>query len=140
MEKFRLGLSFLALVLAAFFALSCGSGSQSQLQSITVSPATADAQAYLDGQVPFTATGLYVNPSRTVIPQPANWAACQGNVPTTEVSVTTRGVAQCLSGASGSYTIRAWDNLTGPGSYNCPAQTACGGGCTVTGTAQLTCP
>jgi hypothetical protein len=136
MDKLRFLLYFLVMVLVVFFALSCGSG-QSQLQSITVSPATAD------GQAQFIATGHYVNPSRTVTPQSANWAACQGNVPTTEVSVTTGttgSVAQCSSGATGSYTIRAWDNLTGPGTYNCPTQTACSGGCTVAGTAQLTCP
>ena len=141
MEKFRFGLSFLALVLAASFALlSCGSGSHSQLQSITVSPATADAQAYPDGEVPFTATGSFIHPSRTVTPQSANWVACQQNEPTTAVSVSQGGVAQCASGATGTYSIKAWDTLISPGVLNCPSTNACGGGCTVVGTAQLTCP
>ena len=56
----------LVLLLAAPFTLSCGAG-QSQLKSITLSPATADAQAYPDGQVQFTATGYYVNPSRAAV-------------------------------------------------------------------------
>ena len=33
-----------------------------QLQSIAITPLTADAQNYPNGQVPFVATGIYVNP------------------------------------------------------------------------------
>src|ERR1019366_7092985 len=141
MEKLGFVLSFLALILAASFALSCGAGQgQGQLQSITINPATANAQSYRNGQVPFTATGVYNNPSHTVTPLTANWAACQQGVPASEVSVTASGVAQCASGATGTYAIKAWDIPNIPGTYNCPAMTACGGGCTVVGTAQLTCP
>lgn len=137
MEKVRFALSFFALVLAASLALSCGANqnqSQNQLRTIMVSPATADAQNYPDGQVPFIATGIYVNPTRKVTPQPASWNACQQNAPATEVSVSNTGVAQCEGGASGTYTIDAFDPT------NCTTITACGGGCTVLGTAQLTCP
>lgn len=141
MEKLRRPLSFLVLVLAAGLALSCGaSQNQSQLQSMTLSPATADAQNYPNGQVPSTATGHYINPSQTVTPQTANWVACQQNMPTPEVSVTTAGVAQCTKGATGTYSITAWDTLDIPGVANCPSSNACGGGCTAAATAQLTCP
>src|ERR1035437_10285585 len=133
MKKFRFAFSFLALVLAAFFALSCGSG-QGQLQSITLSPAAADARQQ------FTATGSYSNPTHTITPQPANWVACQQNAPTADVSVANTGVAQCASGAAGTYSIKAWDIPKNGGIYPCPAQTACSGGCAVWGTAQLTCP
>jgi hypothetical protein len=134
MEKLGFVLSFLALILAASFALSCGAGQgQGQLQSITINPATANAQSYRNGQVPFTATGVYNNPSHTVTPLTANWAACQQGVPASEVSVTASGVAQCASGATGTYAIKAWDIPNIPGTYNCPAMTACGGGCTVVG-------
>ena len=132
-EKFRFTLSFLALVLAASLALSCGSSS-SQLQSITLSPATAE------GQAQFVATGYYSNPTHTVTPQPATWVACQQNAPTADVSVTSTGVAQCASGAAGAYSIKAWDIPNKAGTYPCPSQTACSGGCAVWGTAQLTCP
>src|SRR5713101_9702387 len=83
MERLWFMLSFLALVLAASFALSCGASShgQGQLQAITLSPTTADAQS-----VQFTATGIYINPSHTVTPQPATWGACYQGAPTTEVS------------------------------------------------------
>lgn len=69
MKELRLMLSFLALVLTASFALSCGASSHGpgQLQSITLSPATADAQDYPNG-VPFTATGYYIHPSYAVTP------------------------------------------------------------------------
>jgi hypothetical protein len=141
MEKLGFVLSFLALILAASFALSCGAGQGlGQLQSITINPATANAQSYRNGQVPFTATGVYNNPSHTVTPLTSNWVACQQNAPTTDVYVSNTGVAQCASGATGTYAIKAWDIPNIPGAYNCPAMTACGGGCTVVGTAQLTCP
>ncbi|HXM09460.1 MAG TPA: hypothetical protein VN946_05890 [Terriglobales bacterium] len=141
MEKLRFTFSFVAMIAAASLAMSCGaSQEQSQLRSITLSPATADAQNYPDGQVPFAATGHYVNPSQTITPQTANWVACQQNAPTTQVSVTTSGVAQCTKGATGTYSITAWDTVNTPGTVNCPAMTACGGGCTAAATAQLTCP
>jgi hypothetical protein len=130
MKKFRFAFSFLALVLAASFALSCGSG-QGQLQSITLSPAAADAQQQ------FTATGSYVHPSHTVTPQPASWGACQQNVPTTEVSVTQGGMAQCASGATGTYDVFAFVTVNPVCTV---AQNQCGDGCTVVGKAQLTCP
>ena len=141
MEKLRFALSFLALLLTACLALSCGaSQSQSQLQSMALSPAQADAQSYPDGQVPFVATGYYSNPNRTVTPQPANWVACQQNAATTDVSVTNTGVAQCAIGATGTYSIKAWDIPNTVGNFPCPSMTGCSGGCAVWATAQLTCP
>ncbi len=137
MERLRFTLILLGLVLISSFALSCGAGSkgqQGQLQSITLSPATADAQDYPKGQVPFIATGVYINPAHKVTPQSAHWGVCQQNAPTDEASVTTGGIAQCASGAVGTSTVFAFDMT------NCNAITACGGGCTVVGTAQLTCP
>jgi hypothetical protein len=140
MEKLRFMLSFLALVLTvSFTAVSCGTNSPSQLQSMTVSPAAADAQSFPNGIVPFVATGVYVNPPRTVTPQPANWAGCQDTIPTPDVSVTAGGAAHCASGATGTFKIAAWDSHSGLPS-TCNAATACGAGCNVVGTAQLTCP
>jgi hypothetical protein len=136
MEKFRVTLSFLALLLVSSFALSCGAGSPNQLyppsgqlQAITLSPPTADAQ-----ETQFTATGYYSHPSHMVTPQPALWGACQQSAPTSDVSVTSKGLAQCSSGASGTYTVFAFVGT------DCNVISACGGGCTIVGTAQLTCP
>jgi len=130
----------LTLILAvSLITVSCGT-QQSQLQSLAVDPAAADAQNYSNGKVQFTATGNYVHPSRTVTPQPANWAACKNGTPTADVSVTASGMAQCASGAVGQFSIHAWDARSGQGVVNCTVITACGGGCTIEASAQLTCP
>jgi hypothetical protein len=137
MEKLRLALFSLGMLLAATLALSCGASSKNmtgQLQSITITPATAAAG--LPGeQIQFTAIGHYNTAPYTVTPQPATWGACYQNAPTTAVSVTSKGLAQCdsLSGPSTEYSIFAFDPT------NCNVITACGGGCTVVGTAQLSC-
>jgi hypothetical protein len=135
MKTLRLSLVSLALVLAASLALSCGSNSTpGQLQSITISPAIATAG--LPGQtVQFTATGHYTGAPFVVSPQPATWGACFQNAPTTAVSVTSSGVAQCeaAGGPVVEYSIFAFDQT------NCNLLSACGGGCTIVGTAQLNC-
>jgi len=141
MRKIRIACSFLAAILTALtlvlVSASCGSGSSmsgSQLQSITVNPPTADAQNYPDGEVPFEATGNYINPAHKVTPLSARWVACSQNAPTSDATVSDSGVAQCASGAEGTYQINAFVMT------NCNLITACGGGCTVVGSAQLTCP
>jgi len=146
-KRVLIATSLFALVLAGSLAgLSCGSGqSQSQLQSVAVNPATADAQNYPTGEVPFVATGYYIDPDHTVTPlTTATWTACSGNGPTTgptnDVILTQSGTAQCASGAHGTYSIFATAVTT---SKACPAITPCGvivGGCVVNGIAQLTCP
>jgi len=139
MEKLRFAMCSLGALLAGcLVATSCGT-SQSQLQSISLTPPVANADDFPSGQVPFTATGVYVHPSRTVTPFSANWVACQNNRPTNDVSITDTGTAQCHAGATGTYSIDAWDIPTGSDS-ECTAITACGGGCTIEGTAELTCP
>jgi hypothetical protein len=141
MRNFRLPLCFSLLILAAAITLSCGTSSTTRsIQSVTISPASADAQNYPDGQVPFTATGYYTTIPSPVTPQTATWGACYQNAATTAVAVSGSGVAQCVAGASGTYTI--WAFVIQQGLRACPTfVTACGGGgCQVTGTAQLTCP
>jgi hypothetical protein len=143
MEKLGLVLSLIVLSVAASLILSCGAGSQGQdpLQSITLSPAAADAQNYPNGQVQFIASGYYSNPSRTVTPLSATWGTCYQFAPTSAISVTSTGLAQCASGAVGTFSVWANDPMPlAPGVYSCPASTACGGGCTIQATAQLTCP
>ena len=134
MEQLRFGLSFLALILSVLLAISCGAGARSstatgQLQSIALSPASADTEI-----AQFVATGHYINPPQTVTPQPALWGVCYQGAPTSEVTVTKEGLAQCTSGASGTYTVFALQQT------ECNLVNACGGGCTIVGTAQLTCP
>ncbi len=143
MEKLRLSLSFFALAVAASLALSCGANSdpssERQLLSVSLSPPTADAQDYPDGQVQFIATGNYNTAPYTVTPLPAGWGTCYQDASTNAISVTRTGLAQCASGAVGTYTVWANDPRF-PLGANCLAMTVCGGGCFVAGTAQLTCP
>ena len=138
MKKLWFVTAAVALLFCAALGLSCGASSQGpgQLQSITLNPATADAQSYPDGIVPFAATGHYTNPTHSVTPQAAYWAACQDDVPTPAVSVTSKGAAQCANGSAGVYAINAW-NVS---NSECTAITACGGGCTIVGSAELSCP
>lgn len=131
-----LGPRFLSLLLVALAAIALACGSQSMgrgLQSVTISPTSAQSQAQ------FTATGFFNVPPSPVVPLSVTWGACYQNEPTTEVSVSNAGFAQCGAGASGTYTVWGFGmNSTGP---VCNVINACGGGCgRVTGTAQLTCP
>jgi hypothetical protein len=140
MPNFKCALSLLSLIASvSLTAVSCGT-QQSQLQSLAVNPATADAQNYSGGQVQFIATGHYVHPTRTVTPQSASWVACQNGTPTTDVSVNASGLAQCTHLAAGEFSIKAWVPRSDPGVPSCTAITSCGGGCTINASAQLTCP
>ena len=98
MRNFGLPFFFFLLVLATAIALACGSGAApinttGILNSITISPATADAQNYPAGQVPFIATGYYSTPPSPVTSLTATWGACSQDNPTSGVSVGTKGLA-----------------------------------------------
>lgn len=140
MKNHRPQFLFCLLIATAAITLACGSSTSSRrLQSVTVSPATATAQ---NGEFQFTATGFYTMSPTKVMPLTATWGACLQQAATSDVTVSTGGLAQCTASASGTYTIWAFDtNPAKPGFGTCTAITACGGGCNrVTGTAQLTCP
>ncbi len=134
-----------ALAVVASAALSCGNpadspGAADPLESITITPAVADAKDYPNGQVQFTAVGYYsTNPNQAVPLSKPGWGSCYENQSTSAVTVSSTGVAQCASGVVGTYTVWA-DAPPNPNGPNCLAMTACGGGCFVVGTAQLTCP
>jgi hypothetical protein len=139
MRKYGLSVLLLA-VIAIVITLACGS-SPRMLQSVSLSPATADAQG---GPVPFTATGYFNEQPSPEKLLTANWGVCYQNQRTTGVSVSPDGVAQCAVGTVGIYTVWA---VAQRGGDSCgPAGTVpanpCGGAgqCQVTGTAQLTCP
>jgi hypothetical protein len=134
-----LGLLFVFsfLILAAATTLSCGS-SQHLLQSVSVSPATADANDYPDGQVQFTATGYFNNAPSPVTPLGTTWGVCYKGAVTADASINLKtGVAQCAAGSARTFTVFTSNESSG---MMCNSTTACGGGCFITGTAQLTCP
>jgi hypothetical protein len=126
----RLKLLCAPLLLAGIelVAGGCGNASPRLLQSVSVTPAQADAQTFPNGQVQFTAVGIYSQPpSPSPIPQPGWWLS-DSNLAT----ISQGGLAQCNPGASGALTVKA--------STSAPCS---GTGCTaalLSGTAQLTCP
>jgi hypothetical protein len=115
------------LIGMSLFASGCGNGSPRLLQSISVSPASADAQSFPSGQVQFTVLGTYSQPPSPSPTTASQWLLVGPNIATISQS----GVAQCTSGASGVVTVKAFT----------PAPCS-GTGCTaamLSGTAQLSC-
>jgi len=148
MSRHKLTLSVTILCLAAGLALACGSSHK--IESVTIDPASADAQDYPDGKVPFVATGHYNSSPKSVTPLQADWGVqvysfTNGTMVKLDgsISIDSNGYAQCGASASGTYTIAASVALPHSGPpppcplslYNnvaaCPS---------VIGTAQLTCP
>ena len=133
---FSASLAVLA-VMGVAQTLGCGSmysSSNRVLQSVSVTPANADAQNFTMGQVQFTATGTFSQPPSpaTVSFQPpytGNWSSSNLSIATISQS----GMAQCVAGAAGKVAIMA----------EVSSNSATGGGqmsTAVSGKATLTCP
>lgn len=128
------------LVLIAFALTSCGGNSNSarMLLSVTVSPASVDAQQSAGGQVQFTATGTYNLPPTTVSPLPnvvwtVNRPAFSGlATKTSDPMIDVNGMAQCSATSQGASTITA----TAARDPNQPVSLSN----EVAGSAQLMCP
>jgi hypothetical protein len=117
-----------------------------QLQSLTVTPASADARNFPNGQVQFTAMGMFNMAPRTVMSPPVRWSignpfAAQpmpmsmsaGMSPA--ASVDANGLAQC-NGFTGIATIQA----TAPADPSMPLSQMGMMTRTVAGMGQMTCP
>ena len=129
MARFKVWLpTSLLLAGIELVASGCGSGSPRILQSISVTPASADAHSFSNGQVQFTAMGVYSQPPSPSPLTQSGWSLSDPTIAT----ISTLGLAQCNPGASGAVTVKA------------SASAPCSGtGCTAalfSGTAQLTCP
>lgn len=136
-----LGFRICSLLLLALATIAFTSSSTSETriaQSVTVSPASATAPA--SGAYQFSATGYFSAPPSPVSPLTATWGACSlDGSATTAVKVSSKGLAQCASGASGTYTV--WAFVQNTNKPTCNLITACGRGCgRITGTAKFTCP
>jgi len=124
------------LVLLAAFLMS-GCGSSRQLQSVTLSPAMADASG---SQVPFAASGTFSKPPSPVplTSKDVQWCVgtstgvCAGNI-NPGATVDQNGVAQCNSGFVGTATI-----LAGKGGVTMNPDG--GSQLKIYGSATLTCP
>jgi len=132
---------FLAIASALLLVISCGGNpmmmmSARQMQSITVSPASADPRNS-GGMVQFTAMGNF-NMDPMMAATPVRWSV--GNPFSAQpvpagVSVDMNGLAQC-SGFTGMVMIEA----TAPVDPNMPLSKMTMSTMNVTGMAQLTCP
>ncbi len=124
---------FLALLFVSLEMLGCGSNRV--LESITVSPATADAQDFPGGMVNFTATGNFNKPPMSVTPLTVTWSILH---PTKTAcppcaGIDSNGVAQC-GGVMGMVTVQA----TAPRDPQMAMDTM--NTQMITGMAQMTCP
>jgi hypothetical protein len=132
-----------ATLLLAFETVACGNAGNSNsnrlLESIAVTPPTADAQNFANGQVQFTATGTFSRPPSpapvpSAEPYGGGWYIYNSKGATQSIAtISQTGLAQCKLGASGAVEVQAMAS-TGE----------CGGeACTypvVQGSATLTCP
>ena len=134
-----------ALFFLLLAILSCGSNRQ--LQSVTIQPATADAKSFRNGQVQFTATGIFSGSSVPVrlTSKDVTWCyggttaqasspqgICEGGI-AQFAGVDQNGIAECSPTFQGSVYILA----------GTPARSANPDGATqltVYGAEQLTCP
>lgn len=134
MRKIRPVLFCSSVIAAAAIMLACGSSGPRYLEVISVSPADAE------GRAQFTATGYYNRQPSPVSPISATWEVCLQGEPTNGVSVSNSGFAECSTGASGTYTVLAFESVSG--GTTCNVIPACGPSpCgTVSSTAKLTCP
>ena len=137
-SQLLLGLLFILLSVA--IVAGCGGSMNTMnannrvLLSMSISPASADAQMFTNGLVTFTATGTFSQPPSPamvtfVAPFSGSWEVSDPNMAT----ITPNGMAQCLPGANGKVTVQAQassNSATTPGAMS----TAVGA------TATLTCP
>jgi len=127
-------LSSLFLAGIAIALVSCGTNNK--LQSISVTPATANAKDYAVGRVQFTAAGTYTNGSQvkplTVLWSPGPPAVVQPAM----VVVDNNGVASCGSVPPGTYPV--WAGA--PADPHIAVSSMNQSTPTVSGEAQLTCP
>jgi len=94
-------------LLSALFLVLLACGSHRSLQSVTISPSAAASS-----RAQFTATGLYnTSPTSVDITATATWCVgssngvCDGNI--MQGASVSKGLAQCLSGFSGTVTVLA---------------------------------
>jgi hypothetical protein len=113
-----------------------GSSSDRQLTAIVVSPASGTAPS-AGGQVQFVATGIYNTAPYTVTLLVASWGV--QSYPQAIASTDQTGLATCKQGSSGTTTIEAWVQESGPvcNVIDSAGRPACNN---IWSSAQLICP
>ena len=148
--------AFLSAVLVVFFHLlmaGCGGTTMAGtsvrvMERLAVTPSSADAQSFSNGQVQFTATATFNMAPTPVMSQPVLWSV--GNPPfmsptpmpmsmsmspSSTPTITASGVAQC-NGFTGIVTIQA----TAPADPTIPISQMNSTMRVVSAMAQMTCP
>jgi len=132
-------LAALGFVLLGGALMSCGStypNSARVLLSVTVTPATADAQTFPNGQVVFTATGTF-----NIVPSPALLTFTAPYSGGFDVgTVNNQVVATIVATGSGTATVQCVSGMSGSVAVGAIALANNGTSATVAGFAQLTCP
>jgi hypothetical protein len=132
------------LLLLTLLVITLGCGSSRSLQSVTVMPAVADAQNFPNGQVSFTATGMFNKPPspQKLTGQDVTWCvgltagSCAGNI-AVGAAVDQNGVASCLANFPNNLA-KTWIVMAGKSKSSMNPDT--GSQMTIFGSAQLTCP
>lgn len=128
------------LLMIDALATGCGGGTadpRKHLVAITVTPASADAQTFPNGQVQFTAVGTFSDGSKA--PILALWTL---NGPFTEtpvanISLNSSGLARCVAGG---FVGTSGVFATAPANPALPIPEMTMLTKNVSGTAQITCP
>lgn len=132
-------LAFILFLAISVALVSCGGASMSmqgrQLQSITVTPMSADARNFPSGMVQFTAMGNF-NMAPMTAATPVMWSIVpMDSMAPAGVTINSMGVATC-SGFTGTVMIMAM----APAEPQIPLAQMSNMTMNVSGTAQLTCP
>jgi hypothetical protein len=110
----------LFLALPLIIVTGCGNSAPRVLQSVSASPASADARNFPNGQVRFVPTGTYNKAPVTVTPLAVTaWSAN----PSTIATVDQNGIAACYPGQIGTVKIRV--AVAGDGPMMDVAQLTC---------------
>jgi hypothetical protein len=139
MSKLRFVPACGLLLLVAALMLACGIN-HGLYKSLTVSPATADAQDFPNGQVQFTATATEINGTQ-VSPASALWTpgppwSLGPLMPWPAIQLDQTGKASCGAAGPGTYMIAA----TAPIDPHSPVSKMTMNTPQVSGAAMLTCP
>lgn len=129
------------LALLAIAMTSCGTttipNAGRVLLSISVTPATADAQTFQNGQVVFTATGTF-----SVAPSPAlvTFAIPYTGGFTVALNSSNQVIATIVATGTGTATVQCAAGMSGTVEVGATASANNGTSTTVSGAAQITCP
>jgi hypothetical protein len=130
-----------AITVTATMLISCATSNpyaSRVLLSITVTPETADAAIYPNGQVTFTATGTFsLSPSPAPIPAAAPYS---GEILVSNPTNPAATIATVISTGNGTAVIQCSPGASGTVPIVASASANNGTAVEITGSANLTCP